>query len=169
MWYLNNENFWDPSRKWQWIIKSFGVIKDLGLNNYMHQSDLLYLFFLPKRVLHRMRWFHNSPTEAMFSIFKLKKSTKTDSNWTIKSWFILNRLRRTRWTSQFFHIEKSEDPQNKRFGLPFNSGNQNPSIILRPTLERTTAGKRLISYRIIRYDSNRMIILTFVLLPWRPP
>ena len=47
-----------------------------------------------------------------FQFSKWKKSTKTDPNWTTKSWFILNRLRRIRWASQFFHTEKSEDPQN---------------------------------------------------------
>ena len=76
MWYLNYENFWESfknqtilddvisGRKWLSIKISFGVIKDLGLNNHMHQSDLLYLFFV------RLR---NYRTEAMFSIFKMKK------------------------------------------------------------------------------------------------
>ena len=42
-------------RKWQRIKKTFGVIKELGLNNHMQQSDLY------------------NRTEAMFSIFKFKK------------------------------------------------------------------------------------------------
>ena len=37
-----------------------------------------------------------------FHFSNLKKSTKMDSNWTIKSCFILSRVRRIRWASQFF-------------------------------------------------------------------
>ena len=72
-----NSSFWNPSRtlkklfvimagdrKWQWIKKTFGVIKDLGLNNQMQQSDLHYLFCV---------WLRNYRTEAMFSIFKFEK------------------------------------------------------------------------------------------------
>ena len=74
--FLNYENFWVffenhtilddviSGRKWQWIKKTFGVIKDLGLNNQMQKSDLHYLFCV---------WLRNYWTEAMFSIFKFEK------------------------------------------------------------------------------------------------
>ena len=74
-------------RKSQWT--SFGGIEDLELNNHMQQSDLHYLFFVSLR---------NNRTEAMISIFKLKKMTEMDSNWTTKSCFILSWVRRIRWT-----------------------------------------------------------------------
>ena len=41
-----------------------------------------------------------------FQFSNLKKSTKTDSIWTTKSCFILNRVRRIRWACQFFPTEK---------------------------------------------------------------
>ena len=74
--FLNYENFWVffenqtilddviSGRKCRWIITSFGVIKDLGLENHMQQSDLHYLFSVSLR---------NYRTEAMFSIFKFEK------------------------------------------------------------------------------------------------
>ena len=76
MWFLNYENFCGSfenqtilddvisGRKWWWIKKSFGGIKDLGLKNHMQQSDLHYLFSVDLR---------NYLTEAMFSIFKWEK------------------------------------------------------------------------------------------------
>ena len=67
--------------------KSFYSIEDLGLENHMQLSDLHYLFFVSLR---------NYRTEAKFSIFKFKKSTKIDSNWTTKGCFILSQVRRIR-------------------------------------------------------------------------
>ena len=76
MWFLNYENlrgFFEnqtivddviSGRKWRWIKKIFGVIKDLELNFHMQQSDLHYLVFVSLR---------NYRTEAMFSIFKFEK------------------------------------------------------------------------------------------------
>ena len=73
------------------------MIKDLGLNNHIHQSDLLYLFFV------RLR---NYRTEAMFSIFKMKKIDQNRPK--------LDNQKQIDYveSDEFFHIEKSEDPQN---------------------------------------------------------
>ena len=109
MWFLNYENlrgFFEnqtivddviSGRKWRWIKKIFGVIKDLELNFHMQQLDLHYLVFDGPR---------NYRTETMFSIFKWKKSTKTDSNWGSKSCSILSQVHRIRWACRFFPTEK---------------------------------------------------------------
>ena len=60
-----------------------------------------------------------------FQFSNLKKSTKTDSNWTTKSCFILSRVRRIRWASHFFPTEKFERSSKLKLKatitLPFNS------------------------------------------------
>ena len=65
--------------KWRRIKKSFGVIEDTGLNFHMKQSYIMYLDFRPLEEL----WIFI--IEAMFSILRLKKTVKMDSNSTTNS------------------------------------------------------------------------------------
>ena len=89
--------------RWCQIKTNFGVTRDSGLNFGMKKTDLDF------RHLERPWSFW---IEAIFSILRLKKSTKKVSNWTSKSSFILNRPHRIRWASRFFSIVKLEDPSN---------------------------------------------------------
>ena len=102
-WYFGQSyqklTFWYPSR----ILKRKTYIF-VGNRIITCTNQICFIYFLFGSGITGLR--------PCFQFSKWKKSTKTDPNLTIKSWFILSRLRRIRWASQFFHTEKSEDPQN---------------------------------------------------------